>query len=149
MTTPAVPEFEFDFASLIGSLNDDPIYVEVPTFAPQLVFTGNDAVGVTLLNSVYSRDAAVVELVVRFNDDTWIVHGTSKRMSNDLPDPQVALGLALGRAFESLSRQILRQANGRVQHNDDNREKRKAVVKAKVKAAAKKTKTAAKAKAKA
>lgn len=132
----------------VFGLEDDPevsVMVSVPTTAPQILWTDPFDLRAEVLNVVWSDEAAVVEVLVQYNDTAWVVKGTSKRLSGDQANAQIGIGLAVGRAFEALSRQLLRQANGLVKHNDDNRQKRKAVAAAKIKAktdAAKKDKKA-------
>lgn len=56
--------------------------------------------------------------------------GTAKRAPGDKPDPEIATLLALGRALQSVGRQLENRANGYVKHADDIRADRQRRVEA-------------------
>jgi hypothetical protein len=63
-------------------------------------------------------DVAVVQLAVTLNGQSWVVLGSSKRAPEDKPDRELGVALAMSRALEKVARQVGRQANGRLKHND-------------------------------
>lgn len=75
--------------------------------------------------SMGNRDATIARVYFSLDKDLdleFTVDGTSKRDPVDADDPEVALLLAYGRAFEALGHKLLKRANGLTKHNDDIRE---------------------------
>ncbi len=70
--------------------------------------------------------------------ETLQASGTSKRHGTDKFNSEIAIKIAYGRALESLSKRMLRQGNGLVKCNDDNRAANEAKAKQKNKAKSKK-----------
>lgn len=73
-------------------------------------------------NSLGSRDATVSQITVVLETGERLVFeatGTSKRDPQDEDDPEVAVLLAYGRAFETLGKKMQKRANGLTKHNDD------------------------------
>lgn len=67
----------------------------------------------------HDREASVAEIVGDFNGETRVWTGSCKVTPGDKFNREVANFLAVGRAFEKASRQLLRQGNGLVKHADD------------------------------
>lgn len=69
---------------------------------------------------------------------TLTASGASKRHGTDKFNSEVAIKLATGRALASLSKKMIRQGNGLVKCNDDNRAANEAKAKQKIKIKSKK-----------
>lgn len=91
-----------------------------PEGVPQLEFdpTMLYCVVVDVSSVIATDDVAAVGLTVTWGTETWIVQGSAKRMPGDRVDRKVGLGLAMARALEKMARQVARQANGKIAHND-------------------------------
>lgn len=87
---------------------------------PQLDFSDPHTFEASLDNAVVTDDVAAVVLRVRCNGQNWKVTGSSKRNPGDKPDRRVGFALALSRALTKVSRQVTRQAEGWVRHNEGN-----------------------------
>lgn len=81
---------------------------------------------IVVSNVVVTKRVTAVELAI-LGDDRQPAHrftGEAYRCGNDPQDDEVGLKLAIGRALESAAKTMLRQAEGKVKHNDDVREMR-------------------------
>lgn len=81
--------------------------------------------GITVANVMVSDTLTVVKLTVRLYSEEFSVFGEARRNSRDNDDPEVGLKLAYGRALDKIAKKMLRQANGKIKHNDDVRQDRK------------------------
>ena len=80
------------------------------------------------------------QIHIQIGNDDWVsAAGYAKRHPEDKPDLELGLTLAYGRAFDNLSRKLLKRANGLVKHRDDMKEKKTTALKAKELPAAKET----------
>lgn len=71
---------------------------------------------------IISSPTATIAIVQCWLGNDFIeVTGTAKRDNEDSYDREIGEKLALGRALESLSKKLLRQANGKVKCAEDNR----------------------------
>lgn len=93
---------------------------------------------------VGTPEATITKVAFVIDDVEIIVSGTSKRTPGDKDNPEAAILLAYGRAFETLGRKLQKKGNGLVKHADDVREYRQ-IQKAKRPKIKKKTKPALKA----
>lgn len=109
-----IKKMEIDLDAILGARALDAVLKPKAIVADELLPV--EVLDVTML---CARDACIVELTVMIEDDVVIVQGTSRRSPGDEPDDQVAYLLAYGRAYEALSKKLLRRAQGLVKHHDD------------------------------
>lgn len=74
---------------------------------------------IRIKNAINTKDASVVRVEVIARGENFTVDGVAKRDPVDPFSEQIGANLALGRALERASRQLLRRADGLVKHNDD------------------------------
>lgn len=100
---------------------------------------------------ITNRDATIAHVDFDIDEGSFEAEGTSKRDPIDDHDPEVAVLLAYGRAFEALGKKMQKRAQSLTKHADDVRaykEKQKTKTPAPAKAATKKPSIAAARKAK-
>jgi len=81
-------------------------------------FAGNQEVMFQTISAIVTRDVAAVKLGCFVGGLTFNTVGTSKRSPEDIPDDNIALGLAYSRALTKAVKKIERQAEGQMVHNE-------------------------------
>jgi len=66
-----------------------------------------------------TNDVAIVELLVRIQNDEYVISGESRRAKGDDVNRDTGYFIALNRAFRNLNSKIARRAEGMVQHGDN------------------------------
>jgi hypothetical protein len=83
------------------------------------------------VNKISNKNTTLVRVKITdvdYDNDGFVVDvigeatGEARRDPIDKNDAQLASDLALGRALEAIGKRLVKNANGRVKHNDDIRE---------------------------
>lgn len=75
-------------------------------------------------NSFIGDDVSGVELALQLGGEYIVAQGTARRCSEDKPDSEVAELYAYGRALQRLAKRLIKEADGKVKHKDDLRNRR-------------------------
>ena len=72
-------------------------------------------------NIVYNvhNQVVIAQVNYRIGSELVVGNGVSRRHPDDKFNEQIGINLAVGRAFESLARRLLKRANGSVKSLDD------------------------------
>lgn len=86
-------------------------------------------------NEIVTGDVVAVVLRAKVNGRVLSFTGSAKRSRDDKFDAETGLNLAYGRAFQKLSKQLIRQGNGLVTHQANQRASARRKAEAKAEAA--------------